>query len=135
MVIRNQKNEGSPLGRLNATFCEDSLVLQDSRSAVKPDVASAFLGARASVLCMKGLRLIRSMAYVIPEAGLVSTQKLFEIIYGPFTVQGTMPHYDLDFLPVDCGFDAGFGFPCATGKMPKDNGRTYVQELPKSQNP
>jgi len=135
LVIRNQKNEGSPLGRLNATFCEDSLVLQDSRSAVKPDVASAFLGARASVLCMKGLRLIRSMAYVIPEAGLVSTQKLFEIIYGPFTVQGTMPHYDLDFLPVDCGFDAGFGFPCATGKMPKDNGRTYVQELPKSQNP
>lgn len=119
----------------NATFCGDSLVLQDAKTTAQPAAASAFLGARASALFLKGLRLVRSMAYVVPQAGLSSTQRQFEAFFGPFTVSGAMPRYVLKNEPVDCGFDAGFGFPCLATESPKGNGMVYTQELPKSQQP
>lgn len=140
LVIHNQINASKAVHTKSAMFGGASIVLPNltSKSTAQPNAASDFLRGRADSLFLKGLKLLWSMAHVLPGTGLGPSQKELDAFFGPLSVPASMhPKYPLTPAPVDCDFDASFGFPCEAGESSKQgsNGMVFTKDLPQSTKP
>jgi hypothetical protein len=88
----------------------------EEQEALRPRLRSR-LQDHYSPEFLEGLALFRALAYGV--RGLPLHRTLFEILYGEPQEGVETPRYDLERLPVDCAFDATFGFPCEEGETPK----------------
>lgn len=89
----------------------------ERRASQRPQIES-LLQSRYSTEFLNGLSLFRALAYGV--RGLPIDRTLFEVIFGEPSREAALPTYDLERVPVDCSFDAAFGFPCEEGEKPNN---------------
>ena len=54
----------------------------------------------------------------------------FSVIWGLPPAQGAVPSVPYELVPVDCSFDASFGYPCDPQERPaRADGRIYVKAM------
>lgn len=101
-------------------------VEKSSQHTVGPQIREILAG-NYSQQFRRCFQLLRAMAYSFPQLELNIAP--FEAIYGHHRMVGTQIRF-LTPKPIDCSFDAGFGFPCAQDEVPADGrGLSYVSPL------
>lgn len=112
--------EGASFHRV-VTFGQESITFRTRTP--NPAACRVFLEQRASPLFMSGLRMLWKMAQEGPDTGCTHFKLILSTFFGQQLVSGEMEHssYRLTPAPVDCNFDAGFGFPCESSESPKSN--------------
>jgi hypothetical protein len=93
------------------------------------NTSGAFVSAiqdRASEAFKKGLKFIGSLSLTTEPFDRLSPA--FSVIWGQPPAQGTVPPVPYELVPVDCSFDASFGYPCDAQERPaRADGRIYVK--------
>jgi hypothetical protein len=134
LTVHVQRTAGEASDTHCITFGSDSVTIGRQMFATDAPGPIPFLRQRGSSLFLKGLMLLRSLGYVTPEAGISPVP--FESLYGrAAVVQKQIKPARLVPAPVDCNFDAGFGFPCDADEAPKGNGMVYTKDLPATPQP
>jgi hypothetical protein len=81
---------------------------------------------RASDGFRKGLFYLRSLALTTPQANLSTIP--FDMLWGATSSKlGEVPQVTFQLLPVDCAFDAAFGYPCLPDEKPSNSRGTIYK--------
>ncbi len=126
LSVEYTTSEGEGKGSYVVQTPEGTKAFHEPDLASVPPAGNSELLDRLSASSKEVLHLLRALAH---DKGSWHVEKTFLDPFFGSENPGPATTLQVQALPVDCTWDAAFGFPCEDGERPSGEGKVYVKKL------